>query len=102
MLDCHSECPLEEYFSFLLVYSLAKGRREVDVKLLRIVFLGLLAASAGTAFAQTAAERKACMADYEKYCRSVMPGGGRIIACLKKEREKLSEGCRKVVDAYPD
>ena len=72
------------------------------MKLFGIVCLGLFAAFAGTAFAQTAAERKACKADYEKFCRSTMPGGGRIIACLKKERERLSESCRKVVDAHAD
>ena len=36
------------------------------------------------AFAQelTAEQRSACKGDYEKYCASVTPGGGRIIACL--------------------
>ena len=69
---------------------------------LRFVVLGLLATSAGSAMAQTEAERKACQADYETYCKGTLPGGGRIIACLKKEQAKLSESCRKVVDTYPD
>jgi hypothetical protein len=34
---------------------------------------------------------------YEKYCKGTTPGGGRIIACLDKQQ--LSEGCRKVIDA---
>ncbi|MDI1267229.1 MAG: hypothetical protein PS018_28610 [bacterium] len=58
----------------------------------------LLVLSQG-AFAQdlTAAQRNACMGDYEKYCKSVAPGGGRIIACLAKEGDKISPACKKVL-----
>jgi hypothetical protein len=54
-----------------------------------------------TAFAQelTAAQRDACMGDYQKYCKGVTPGGGRIIACLAKESDKLAPECRKVLAA---
>jgi hypothetical protein len=50
-------------------------------------------------FAQalTSEQRTACKEDYAKYCKGTTPGGGRIIACLDKQQ--LSEGCRKVVDA---
>jgi hypothetical protein len=53
------------------------------------------------AFAQnlTAEQRTACKADFEKYCASITPGGGRIIACLDKQRANLGEACRKVLDA---
>ena len=53
------------------------------------------------AFAQelTSAQRDACMGDYEKYCKSVVPGGGRIIACLAKESDKLTPACKKVLEA---
>ncbi len=56
---------------------------------------------AATAQAQglTAAQRTACQADYDKFCKGTMPGGGRIIACLNKQRDQVSEGCRKVIDA---
>ena len=53
--------------------------------------------SAVSAQTLTSAQRAACKADYAKYCASTTPGGGRIIACLDKQQ--LSEGCRKVVDA---
>lgn len=58
----------------------------------------ILALSQG-AFAQdlTAEQRNACMGDYEKYCKSVVPGGGRIIACLAKEGDKISPACKKVL-----
>ena len=53
------------------------------------------------AFAQemTAEQRNACMGDYEKYCKGVTPGGGRIIACLAKESDKLTPACKKVLAA---
>jgi len=47
----------------------------------------------------TAEQRNACMGDFEKYCKSVTPGGGRIIACLAKEGDKLTPACKKVVEA---
>ncbi|TYR40258.1 hypothetical protein FY050_18485 [Phyllobacterium endophyticum] len=50
--------------------------------------------------AQTAAERTACMADFEKYCAGVIPGGGRVIECLAKQVDKLTPECRKVVQSH--
>jgi hypothetical protein len=47
----------------------------------------------------TAEQRSACMGDYEKYCKSLTPGGGRIIACLAKESDKLAPACKKVLEA---
>jgi hypothetical protein len=54
-----------------------------------------------TAFAQnlTAAQRTAREADHDKYCTGTMPGGGRIIAYLDKQRDSLGAACRKVLDA---
>ncbi len=62
------------------------------------LFLGLLLAS--HAFAQTAAEQAACKADFEKYCAGTMPGGGRVLACLEKQLDKLSPDCKKVVETH--
>jgi hypothetical protein len=55
----------------------------------------------GAAFAQTPAadQRGACKADYEKYCAGTAPGGGRIVACLNKQREQLSATCKKALDS---
>jgi hypothetical protein len=55
--------------------------------------------SAASAQTLTAAQQAACKADYQKYCKGTTPGGGRIIACLNKQRDQLAEACRKVLDA---
>jgi len=47
----------------------------------------------------TAEQRSACMGDYEKYCKGVTPGGGRIIACLTKESDKITPACKKALAA---
>ena len=57
----------------------------------------LTTAAVAQAQTLTAEERAACQADYDKYCKGTMPGGGRIIACLNKQNDKLSAACQKVV-----
>ncbi|MEP9389202.1 cysteine rich repeat-containing protein [Mesorhizobium sp. KR9-304] len=62
--------------------------------------LGLAAAlCSNAAMAQTAAEREACKADFEKYCPGVQPGGGRIMECLGKHLDQLTPQCKSVVEA---
>ncbi len=65
-----------------------------------IIVLAFLSLS-GVAGAQelTAEQRSACMGDYEKFCKGVEPGGGRIIACLSKSSDKLTSNCKKVLAA---
>lgn len=53
---------------------------------------------AGPSMAQDAVVRdfrviRACAGDVEKLCPSVMPGEGRIKACMKENMSKLSAGC---------
>jgi hypothetical protein len=54
-----------------------------------------------TAFAQslTAEQRAASEPDCDKYCTGTVPGSGRIIACLIKQHDVLSDACKKVLDA---
>lgn len=61
----------------------------------------LVFASLTAALAQdfTAAQRAACKGDYNKFCKGTMPGGGRVLACLNKQYDRLGEACKKVVDA---
>ena len=41
--------------------------------------------------------RAACGPDIQTLCAGVQPGGGRILACLKEHKDKVSDGCRKAV-----
>ena len=59
----------------------------------------LLPLGAASAQNLTAEQRAACKGDYESFCKGTLPGGGRILACLNKQHDKLSEACKKVVDA---
>ena len=67
--------------------------------MLRITIATAALLFASGAFAQelTAAQRDACMGDYEKFCKGTVPGGGRIIACLAKQSDKLTPACKKVL-----
>jgi hypothetical protein len=47
----------------------------------------------------TPEQRAACQADYDKFCVGMIPGDGRILACLRRQYEELSESCKKLLDA---
>jgi hypothetical protein len=66
-----------------------------------MLMTAVLLCASQAAFAQelTAEQRSACMGDYEKFCKGVAPGGGRIIACLAKESDKITPACKKVLTA---
>jgi hypothetical protein len=52
------------------------------------------------ALAQTPAEQAACRADFQKLCAGTKPGGGRVLGCLSKQKDKLSDACRQVVEKH--
>ncbi len=58
-----------------------------------------VAGCSGLALAQTTDARGACKADYDKYCAGTAPGGGRIVACLNKQHDLLTDPCRKALDS---
>ena len=63
--------------------------------------LSLLAVPAGAhdGAGPRAAIREACKADAETVCRGIQPGEGRLRACFRANREKLSQPCRDAIAA---
>lgn len=58
--------------------------------------------AATPAFAQqapTRAEQLACRADAQNFCREHIGNPPQMNACLKSNMAKLSESCRRVVEA---
>ena len=64
---------------------------------LRFAVLVLAIGCSGSAMAQTTEPRGACKVDYDKYCAGTLPGGGRVVACLNKQQNQLSDACKKVL-----
>jgi hypothetical protein len=46
------------------------------------------------------AVRQACAADLQRYCRDVPPGGGRILRCLSRHADVVSQGCFQALTAW--
>jgi len=49
------------------------------------------------ALVKLAAIKKACKGDVRKICADIVPGGGRIEACMKDRFADMSEGCRETI-----
>ena len=64
---------------------------------LRFAILVLAIGCSGSAFAQSGDGRGACASDYAKFCAGTSPGGGRVVACLTKQQNQLSDACKKVL-----
>ena len=41
--------------------------------------------------------REACKADAGTLCQGIRPGHGRIRACLKSNRDRVSQGCKSAI-----
>jgi hypothetical protein len=65
--------------------------------LIAALTIGAISFTAAQAQDFTAAQRAACKSDYETFCKGTTPGGGRVLACLSKNNDKLSDACKKVV-----
>lgn len=64
--------------------------------------LALVAMSGSVVLAQagpTAQERAACRSDATKFCASFVGKPEQMNGCLRDNKAKVSEGCRKVVEA---
>jgi len=60
-----------------------------------------LVAPSGPARAQgTKGEHDACRGDVARLCRGVKPDQFLILDCLKTNRQRLSSGCRRVLEEH--
>ena len=67
------------------------------------VSLALLFTTGSQAFAQSGPspqEQMACRSDAGKFCAEHIGKPPQMNACLRDNKAKLSDGCRKVVDAH--
>ena len=46
------------------------------------------------------AVRMACAADFQRFCRDVPPGGGRILRCLSRHADLVSQPCFQALTAW--
>jgi len=49
----------------------------------------------------TADEQAACTGDVLSLCFFEIPNEDRIVACLNRKKDRLSEACRNVIDPQP-
>jgi hypothetical protein len=61
--------------------------------------LTFLALAPSIAQAQSNGARQACREDFSKLCPGTSPGGGRVMACLKSNADKLSPTCKDALKA---
>jgi hypothetical protein len=46
------------------------------------------------------AVRMACAAEFQRYCRDVPPGGGRILRCLSRHADLVSQPCFQALTVW--
>lgn len=72
------------------------GRFALRTRVASACIAMMLAAYAIPSTAATAEERAACTPDVFRLCSSDIPHVERIVACMKRERSKLSPACAAV------
>lgn len=51
-------------------------------------------------FQGTPEEQAACRPDSNRFCREAEPDSFRVLACLQRNRTKISVACRKVLESH--
>jgi hypothetical protein len=74
--------------------------RNPTMSLLRVTTALALTLSASLALAQgTPQQRAACRPDVVKFCKGKGEDPGVLLTCLEDNKDKISEKCRKVIEA---
>jgi hypothetical protein len=51
-------------------------------------------------FQGTPAEQAACAPDSSRFCKDAEPDSLRVLACLQRNKAKISVACRKVLESH--
>jgi hypothetical protein len=70
--------------------------RKIGLPLCLVVSITILATS--SSFAYSARAQQMCTGDAFRLCSSEIPNIARIVACMRRNRANLSQGCRAVMD----
>ena len=82
-------------FEHLVGGIVGRAKLRGAIALVAVSLLGAGSASAQD-YRGTAEQQSACMSDVFRLCSGEIPDVTRIVACLKRERPRLSDGCRSV------
>jgi hypothetical protein len=83
------------------VRTIHPSKQTSQIRVLAVLLM--ICTASGTAHAQqqlppaAAAVKQACAADYQALCSNVQPGGGRILACLRQNADKVSPACKQAL-----
>jgi hypothetical protein len=55
---------------------------------------------AGGLFEGTPQEQAACHPDTMKFCREFVPDSMQVLACLQRQRAKISKACQEVLSSH--
>ena len=69
--------------------------REMKRINLAIMAAGILCASFTFGLSAAAADRGACSADIEKFCKNIEPGAIALMDCLERHESELSGACKQ-------
>jgi hypothetical protein len=56
--------------------------------------------SSGGLFEGTPQEQAACRPDTMKFCREFVPDTMQVLACLQRQRAKISSACQEVLSSH--
>jgi hypothetical protein len=74
--------------------------RTRQVTIASVLAIVLTSLSGPAAKAQGDAPLSHCLADAERICPGVAPGGGELIGCLKQHTDDMTVSCAKALKAF--
>jgi hypothetical protein len=72
--------------------------RGARIAIATMAILGAVGVATAQEYRGTDEQRQACTSDVMRLCSAEVPDVNRIVACLHREKPRLSPGCRAVFD----